>query len=56
VVGALTNWGIPKSRVEEYEQHIRNGGVLIGVKPRSEDDARYLQQEWTAAGGTLVHD
>jgi hypothetical protein len=39
VVGALTNWGIPKSRVEEYEQHIRSGGVLIGVKPRSEDDA-----------------
>ena len=55
LLGALTNWGIPKSRVEEYEAHIREGGVLIGVKPRSEDDARYLRKEWIAAGGTSVH-
>jgi hypothetical protein len=55
LIGALTNWGIPKARVEEYEAQIRQGGILIGVKPRSEEDARHLQQEWTAAGGTLVH-
>jgi hypothetical protein len=55
LIGALTNWGIPKARVEEYETQIRQGGILIGVNPRSEEDARYLQKEWTAAGGTLVH-
>lgn len=54
LVGALTNWGIPKTRVEEYESQIRNGGVLIGVKARSDDDATHLQNEWQAAGGTLI--
>lgn len=54
LVGALTNWGIPKSRVEDYESHIRDGGILIGVKPRSDEDARCLEREWAAAGGTLV--
>lgn len=54
VVGALTNWGVPKAHVEEYESHIRQGGILIGVKPRSEEDARALKQEWQAAGGTLA--
>jgi hypothetical protein len=55
LVGMLTNWGIPKSRVEEYQGHIRDGGILMGVKPRSEEDARYLEQEWVRAGGRLVH-
>jgi hypothetical protein len=54
VAGALTNWGVPKTRVQEYESHIRDGGILIGVQPRSEEDARFLQQEWQAAGSTLV--
>lgn len=54
LIGALTNWGVPKARVEEYESHIRHGGILIGVKPRSEEDARALKQEWQAAGGTFV--
>jgi hypothetical protein len=54
LVGALTNWGIPKTRVEQYEQSIRDGGILIGVKARSEEDARELQREWAAAGGVAV--
>lgn len=54
LIGALTNWGIPKSRLEEYESEIRRGGVLIGVKSRSDADTAHLQNEWQAAGGTLV--
>lgn len=55
LIGALTNWGIPKTRIGEYEDLIRQGGVLIGVKSPSEADATHLQEEWRAAGGTLVH-
>lgn len=54
LVGALTNWGIPKSRVEGYEQSIRDGGILVGVKARTAEDARQLQQDWTEAGGEAV--
>lgn len=55
LVTALTNWGLPQGRVEEYESEIRQGGVLIGVKARSDADAAHLQNEWRAAGGVLVH-
>jgi hypothetical protein len=54
LIGALTNWGIPKTRVEEYESQIREGGILIGVKTRSDADTAYLQNEWQAAGGALL--
>ena len=54
LVGALTNWGIPKGRVEEYEAEIRQGGVLVGVQARNDADTAYLQNEWQAAGGVLV--
>lgn len=55
LVTALTHWGIPKGRVEEYESEIRQGGVLIGVKTHNDADAAYLKNEWQAAGGISVH-
>ncbi|HEY5808812.1 MAG TPA: hypothetical protein VIT67_12635 [Povalibacter sp.] len=54
IIGALTHWGIPKKRVEEYEGQIRGGGVLMGVKPHSLEDATWLQDTWSRAGGSLV--
>jgi hypothetical protein len=55
LIGALTKWGIPQGRIEEYEQGIRAGGILMGVKARSDKDASELVQEWQASGGRLVH-
>jgi hypothetical protein len=55
LIGALTKWGIPERRIEEYEQGIRAGGILMGVKPRSDKDASNLVREWQASGGELVH-
>jgi hypothetical protein len=54
VIGALTNWGIPKDRVERYEAEIRAGGVLIGVKPRNDEDARTLKASWRSSGAQLL--
>jgi hypothetical protein len=55
LIGALTKWGIPQRRIEEYAQGIRAGGILMGVKPRSDNDASELVREWQASGGKLVH-
>lgn len=55
LIGALADWGIPKGRIEEYAAGIRGGGILIGVKPRNDADARYFEQHWRADGGTRVH-
>jgi hypothetical protein len=55
VVGALTNWGIPNERVREYESAVRAGGILLGVKPKSRDEADELRREWSELGGEWVH-
>jgi hypothetical protein len=55
-LGALTHWGIPKHRIEDYEQGVREGGILVGVKPRSAEDASRLQEQWRAAGGKVLED
>jgi hypothetical protein len=55
LIGALANWGVPKDRVEEYDAGIRAGGILLGVKPHSADDARYFEEQWRSAGGEVVH-
>jgi hypothetical protein len=54
VIGALTHWGIPKARVNEYESQIRDGGVLMGVKAKSPEDATWLTEEWARAGGKKI--
>ncbi|NDP43390.1 MAG: hypothetical protein GZ089_11850 [Aromatoleum sp.] len=55
LVGALVGWGIPQERVAHYEAGIKNGGILIGVKPRTPDDANYFEQEWKRNRGELVY-
>src|ERR1700685_1727210 len=51
LIGVLTKWGIPAPRIEEYEQGIRAGGILMGVKPRANEAAGKLVREWQASGG-----
>jgi len=48
LVGALVGWNMPEERVKQYEEGIKNGGILMGVHPRNDDDAAYLQQTWTS--------
>ena len=55
LIGALTNWGIPEDRIHQYEMGIRDGGILLGVRPRSPGDARELERRWKLCGGELVH-
>ena len=54
VMSAVANWGIPKERIEELEASIRDGCILIGVTPRSADDALEIEQLWQACGATHV--
>lgn len=54
LAGALTNWGIPKTRVEQYENHIRAGGILIGVEPRTAEDADELAALWLRVGAIMI--
>ena len=55
LIGALSDWGIPEERVKQYEIGIHDGGILVGVKPRSNQDAQHFVQQWKAIGGKHVH-
>ena len=55
LIGALIGWSIPEERVKRYEEGIKNGGVLMGVTPRNDEDAAYFDQHWTASSATDVY-
>jgi hypothetical protein len=55
LVGALSDWGIPEERAEQYETGIHDGGILMGVKPRSDEDAQYFVQQWKVIGAQHLH-
>ena len=55
VVGALIGLGIPEERVKYYQSGIDEGGILLGVKPRSADDATQIEQEWKTNNGQHIY-
>lgn len=46
LVGALVGWGMPEERVKRYDEGIRKGGILMGVRPRNDEDAAHLENAW----------
>lgn len=46
IAGALIGAGIPEKKARKYEKGIEEGGILIAVEPRNEEDADYLENEW----------
>ena len=47
LIGALVGWGIPEERARLYEEGVKNGGTVLGVRPRSDEDANYFERDWT---------
>jgi hypothetical protein len=46
IVGALVGWNLPEERVKRYDEGIRKGGILMGVRPRSDADAEHFESAW----------
>ena len=55
LVGALVGSGIPEERVKEYEEGIKEGGIVMGVNPRTDEDAEYLENEWRTHKGEHIY-
>ena len=55
LVGALIGWGIPEDRLKNYDEGIRQGGILMAVKPRTPEDASYFESQWKAARGEDIY-
>jgi hypothetical protein len=46
IVGALIGSGIPEERARLYESGIKKGNIVLGVKPRTDEDAKYFEDNW----------
>ena len=55
LIGALIGWNMPEERVKEYEEGLKNGGILMGVHTKSDEDADYLHNEWRQNRGENVY-
>jgi hypothetical protein len=55
IIGALIGAGIPEERVKHYEQGLKEGGIVMGVTPRSDEDAEYFEREWKTHRGEEVY-
>src|SRR5262245_5682473 len=54
LVGALVGWGIPEQNAEAYSAALREGGVVLGVVPRNNDDASAIKDEFQKLNGDNV--
>jgi len=55
LVGALIGSGIPEERAHLYDEGIRNGGMVMGVNPRTPEDAEYFENEWRNYRGQHIY-
>ena len=55
IVGALIGWGIPEERVKEYDAGIRDGGILMAVRPKNDEDASFFEDSWKTNRGEHVY-
>ena len=46
LVGALTGTGVSEDEAKYYENEIKDGGIYMGYKPKSEDDAKVTYDRW----------
>src|ERR1044072_5000618 len=55
IIGALVGAGIPEERVKDYEEGIKQGGIVMGVNARNDDDAEYFENDWKTNRGENIY-
>lgn len=55
LIGALVGAGIPEDRAKEYERGINEGGIMMGVNARSDEDADYFENDWRTNRGEHIY-
>ena len=55
LVGALVGSGSPEEHAAEYESGIKDGGIVVGVKPRNAEDAKYFEEEFRRHDGDKIY-
>jgi uncharacterized protein YjbJ (UPF0337 family) len=54
LIGALVGAGIPEDRAREYDEGVRQGGIVIGTRARDDAHAAELERDYNTFGGSSV--
>lgn len=46
IIGVLVGSGIPEVHAKLYDSGIKEGQIVISVKPSNDDDAKYSENNW----------
>lgn len=55
LIGALIGSGIPEEHAVEYEKGIKDGHIVMGVKPRTEEEAEHISNDWRNNRGENIY-
>lgn len=55
IIGALVGSGIPEDRANIYESGVKEGNIIMGVKPRNQEDAKYFEELWRSNSSEKIH-
>ena len=55
IVGGLIGAGMPEARARVYETGVKEGSIVLGVKPRTDADADYFEREWKNSRGEHIY-
>ncbi len=55
VIGALVGSGIPEARAKLYESGIKEGNIVMGVRPRNEEDSKFFETNWRTNKAEEIH-
>ena len=55
LIGALVGSGIPEEHAKHYEQGVKEGGIVMGVNARSDEDAEYFENEFRTHRGENIY-
>jgi len=55
MIGALVGLGIPEDRARVYESGIKDGHIVLGVTPHSQEDAEFFENSWQTGKAEEVY-
>ena len=55
LIGALIGSGIPEETAQNYETGLREGGIVLGFKPRNSDEADEVERVWQSYNAEHIY-
>ena len=56
IIGALVGSGVSQRHAEHYDKSLKEGGIIIGFKPKTVQDRMDIITAWNSYGGRQIHE